>query len=67
MKTPQELDDAYWERKALERQYDGPIPLNAVACPAVLAGVKRDYNVAATAAGVALATQILNQLKGTPT
>jgi len=62
MKTPQELDDAYWERKALERQYDGPIPLNAVACPAVLAGVKRDYNVAATAAGVALATQILSTM-----
>ena len=62
MKTPQELDDEYWERKALERQYDGPIPLNAVACPAVLAGVKRDYNVAATAAGVALATQILSTM-----
>ena len=62
MKTPQQLDDEYWERKALERQYDGPIPPNAVPCPTVLAGVKRDYNVAATAAGVALATQILSTM-----
>ena len=62
MKTPQQLDDEYWERKALERQYDGPIPDNATPCPAVLAGVKRDYNVRAVAAGVALATQILSTM-----
>jgi hypothetical protein len=60
MPTPQELDDEYWNRRALELQYDGPIPDNATACPSIIAGLKRAHIIRAQSAGVALATQILS-------
>jgi len=62
MKTTQQLDNAYWNRRALELQYDGPIPDNATACPSIVEALKRAHTVRAQSAGLALATQILSDM-----
>lgn len=58
--TPAQLDDEYWNHRALELQYDGPIPDNATACPSIVEGLKRAHVIRAQSAGVDLATQILS-------
>jgi len=58
--NPTQIDNAYWNRRALELQYDGPIPDNATACPSIVEALKRAHTIRAQSAGVSLATQILN-------
>lgn len=60
--TVAQLDEAYWKRRALELQYNGPIPPNAEASPSIVAALKADHEQRAQERGAALAAQIIDKL-----